>query len=231
MSTLLYQTSTLQDGNLSFMHGVEKDVLRNRLRFLSTHAVDYKDCVVMEVEHADRITHVSTKDKGSIHTSEAFITNEKELVLFLLTGDCFPICYFDPMQEVVGLAHLGWRPTTLQLAQQVVVELQRVYGSKPENIQVYIGPGIHKESYLFRDPVQRRFEGWSTYLTELPDGKTQIDLLGHIRAQLTDSGVLAQNITIHESDTASSKDYFSYYRSKITGEQDGRFVTIVGLRG
>lgn len=227
---LLYETSTIGDRNLSLKWGEREEVLVHRDAFLSKFGSAKEECVSMEVEHADRITEVHAADRGKVIQTEAFITQEKGVILFLLTADCFPVAFYDPEKQVVALAHLGWKPTNMRLAAKVVEELKRVYGSQAHDIHVAVGPGIHKESYVFENPEQKELAGWADFLTELPDGRTQIDLVGHIQNQLTESGVPLENIAIRPVDTATSGDYFSHYRAVRTGEPEGRFATVLGLR-
>lgn len=229
MTSLLFQTSSKADGNMSFMYGNVNEVRENRKRFLNRFGNNIEDCVVMEAEHKDGITHVGTTDKNTVIKTEAFITNEKGVILFLLTGDCFPVCFYDPVQQVVALAHLGWKPTDKYLAKKVVQEFVRKYDSNVLDIQVYLGPGIHKESYVFTNPVQKHSKGWSEFITELPNGDCHIDLIGHITRQLYDESIPPDNISISPVDTCSSSEYWSYYRANKTGEPDGRFVSIVAL--
>lgn len=229
MPQLLLETSSKKDGNLSFIWGDHDEVLANRTAFLKKFDVTPDGCIVMEVEHGDKISHVDSSNIGETIKTEALITKDTGVILFLLTADCFPVAFHDPEKQVVALAHLGWKPTDKGLAAKIVKEMEEVYGSHPKDIQVFIGPGIHKESYAFESPLQKQLPGWSEFLTDLPNGETQIDLIGHIQKQLLDSGVLQENIQTSAVDTATD-DYFSHYRSVRTGEPEGRFTTIIGIR-
>mgnify|MGYP001574386810 CR=1 FL=1 len=104
------------------------------------------------------------------------------------------------------------------------------YGSKPSDIIVYVGPGIHKESYKFENPIQKNLPGWEPFLEDLPDGQTAIDIVGYNTAQLTDSGVLQGNIEACPIDTALDVNMFSHYRAVRTGEQEGRFGTVAMMK-
>lgn len=229
MHKLLLKTSTRIDGNLSSKWGDPDEVLENRTAFLKKCDASPENCVALEVEHGDTIIHVNTSNRGETIKAEALISQDKDLILFLLTADCFPVAYHDPKREVVALAHLGWKPTDKFLAAKVIMQMQDRYESSPKDIQIYIGPGIHKESYQFEKPLQARLPEWSAFLTDVPNGQTQIDLIGHIKNQLTGVGVLGANIQVSEVDTATSPDYFSHYRSVRTGDPEGRFVTIIGM--
>ena len=227
-------TSTKADGNLSFKWGPEGEVLDNRGKFLEKLNIKPEDCIVMEVEHKDEIIVIDASNKNRTGketvVAEALITTEENLPLFLLTADCLPISFFDPEKQVIALAHLGWKPTNELLTQKVVKKMQREFGSNPENILAYIGPGIHKESYIFLDPIQKTLTAWQPFLVDLPSGETQIDLPGYNKAQLLEVALREENIIIDPVDTATSLNYFSHYRSVRTGEVEGRFATLICLK-
>jgi YfiH family protein len=229
MPQLLLETSTIHDGNLAFKWGPREEVLANRTAFLKKFGTTPADCVYIETEHEDVVTHVGKADIGKTIKTEAFITKDKNVVLFLLTADCLPVVFYDPQQEVLGIAHLGWKPADKRLAAKVITEMEETYGSSAKDVIVSIGPGIHKESYVFENPPHRNLSGWSEFLTISESNETHIDLVGHVQDQLLDCGVLPENIRITPIDTATSEEYFSHYRAVRSGEQEGRFATIAAL--
>lgn len=234
LDDVILATSKVSDGNMSFLWGPEDLVTKNRQNFLAKHNLKPEDCVVMSLEHGDKVMVVDDSHKPkTAHdtvTAEAVITKEPDLALFLLTGDCLPIVLYDPVQKVIALAHLGWKPTNLRLIIKVIKQLQDQFGSQPENLLVFVGPGVKKESYVFKDPIQKTLPGWAPFLTDLPSGETQIDSVGYNKAQMLEAGLVAENITIDPTDTITSPDYFSHYRSVRTGEPESRFATVVVLR-
>lgn len=229
MSKLIHAESTKVDGNLSLRHEGEEIVLPKRELFLSKYGVSSKDCVFIQTEHNDKITHVDGSNKSQSISTEALITKDKGVILFLLTGDCFPVSFYDPVEKVIGLAHLGWKPTDKKLVVKVIEEMKEVYGSQAANVSVFIGPGIQNDSYKFVEPIQKKLPEWADFLRDIDTGETVIDLVGYIQAQAIGSGVLLENINTSSVDTATSDDYFSHYRSVRTGEPEARFATILGL--
>lgn len=223
---LLYVVSTKKDGNLSQKWENTEDVIQAQERFLQKHGLRHEDVVIIDTEHGERITHVTAKDKGTAIETEALITSEPNIGLFLLTADCFPLAYHDPVRGVIAIAHLGWRPVGLQLARKVIEEMMRVYGSNPKDVIVFIGPGIQKESYML-DTLEQGDPAWKPFIALLPDGRYQVDLRGYITKQLLDAGVLETNLRIDPTDTATSDHYFSHYRSVRTNEPEGRFASVI----
>lgn len=236
-SPITYAVSNKLDGNMSFKWGAQKEVIENREKFLRKNHSSLNDCVIMQLQHEDSILIADENMRGKgAHVpsesvvAEAVITEQKGLVLFLLTADCLPIAYYDPKKKVVALAHLGWKPTEKKLAARVVAKMVAEFGTDPHDLIVLVGPSIHKDSYVVMNPRQKESVDWRAFLEDTPSGETKIDLVAFNRDQLLHAGVLAKNITVDARDTAQSNEFYSHYRSTRTGEPEGRFATIIGLK-
>ncbi len=214
------------------------ELIKSRSHFLAKHGLELKNCILPSLTHEDQIVIVYEEDKGKGMSdpdtrieAEALITNTPNLGLCIITADCFPVIYYDPEEKVIALAHLGWKPAGKGLAAQVVKKMQSEFNSKPNNLKVYIGPGIHTNSYRYDKPLQQNFPEWKPYLKPIPNtNELSIDLLGFIVNQLKEVGVDESNLEISTIDTATNLNFYSHYRSKKTGEAEGRFITVVALK-
>lgn len=213
---------------MSYVLGEHGQVERNRAEFFEKLNILKESVAVMEVEHGEQIVVLDRYQPQVV--AEACMTNKKNLYLFLLTADCLPVAFFDPRNQVIALAHVGWKPTNAHLVSKVIFKMQEMFNSKPEDMLVSIGPSIHKESYAVVNPLQKTSPEWKPFLLDTSSGETLIDLIGFNRLQLKEAGVLEQNINISEIDTAVSRNQFSHHRSVQTGEIEGRFATVFGLR-
>jgi YfiH family protein len=221
---------------MSYRWGEREAVAKNRERFLATHDRNEADCVEMEVEHGDRISVVNHAHTLSAHgdtiTAEACITNDPAVTLFLLTADCLPVTLYDPTNQVIALAHLGWKPTGLALLPKVVQHMSKTFGTNPAEMHTWIGPSISRDSYVQEEVLQKDEPAWQPYVTPAAAGGWHIDLQQFNTDQLCAAGVPAAHITPAPTDTATDPNYFSHYRtvrSVRTGEPEGRLATIVNL--
>ena len=237
-SELIYAASAVTDGNLSFTFGEKNEVLKRRERFLSRLDIKPKQCIGIKLCHSDKVEIVSKNQTGACilspencSTVDAMITNERGLFLFLLTADCLPIAYYDPQRRIVALAHLSWMNTDKNLAGKVIETMKSHFGTDSTDILVSVGPYIHKDSYKHNRIKQKESPSWQPFLEQLPDGQFLIDMLAYNKQNMLRAGILAENIKASEIDTYVSLDYFSHYRSKQTGEPEGRFATVIGMRG
>ena len=244
---LIHGFSERQDGNMSFHWGSKEEVVKNRKDFLKTLGIKVSDCVMMEISHQTEVVLVDTKfrDRGMDEIgndldesdngvrADALVTSSRNAFLFLLTGDCLPVIFYDEKKKFVALVHLSRINTQKLFVQKIVGELEK-RGSRPEDILVGFGPGILKDSYIFsEDEIKTRIsdkEKWRNFLIRLPDGRIAVDFLGWNIRQLQDVGIPEKNIETSGIDTGSNKKFFSHYRSRKTGEKEGRMATVVGMK-
>lgn len=228
--------STVTDGNLSYRWGEAGQVLANRQVFLTKNNVHFDRCVSMRTRDASEIQVVDSSFAGrgmaeieSAVEVDALITQEPDLPLFLLTADCIPAIVLDAERGVLALAHLSSKCTGGKLVQKVVQAMQERFSCRPENLEVALGPGIHKESFRFNDPIQKRLPGWEPFIKDLENSETAVDLYGYNRFQLEEMGVRPEKIWESPVDTAQDARLFSHYRAVRNGEVEGRFATVVEL--
>lgn len=234
--SLSIAVSEVADGNMDFRFSEQHVVAHHRSAFLAKCGIDVRSCVAMSVLHTDEIHIVDVSDVGngmldieSALTVDALITREKNRGLFLLTADCMPCVLFDPVHDVLALIHLGWRGVALRLTEKVLKRMSELYGTHAGDVLVWVGPHIAKDSYVVALPEQQRDPMWDGYIVPTEGGST-VDIYGCLKAQLIASAVQASSVHTSGIDTATSENFFSYYRMKRTGEQEGRFATVVSMR-
>lgn len=239
---IVHGFSEKSEGNMSFKwEKNKKEVIEHRKKFLNQLDIPLSSCVTMGLNHGLKIALVGKADWGrgisgeNYIEADALVTNEPNVFLFLLTADCLPLILYDPVKKVVALAHISYINTSDRFSTKVVEYLVAECGSEPNDIIAGIGPAIHKESYIFPSETIRQKEGqaseWEKYLTDFPDGKTSVDIIGFNFEQLLEASVLEKNIEVSEIDTASNSNFFSHYRAKrITGEPEGRMAIVMGMR-
>jgi copper oxidase (laccase) domain-containing protein len=233
---IICETSTVVDGSMSFLSGNQSEVVRNRNSFLRKCGVTQQRSVSILCDHGETIKDVTGSDAQEVTSgaegvkAEAVVTQTKNLPLFLLTADCQPMSFFDPVTQTIALAHVSRVTLGKQLPQKVVSHLVEHFGVKPEVLQVYIGPHIHKESYRFSLPLLHKDPNLSAHIYER-DGYAHIDLTGGSIEALTASGVKENNISISDIDTTTSENHFSYFKLKHENKDTtSRIATVLMLR-
>ncbi|MGZ4044416.1 MAG: peptidoglycan editing factor PgeF [Bacteroidia bacterium] len=145
---------------------------------------------------------------------DALVTDKKNLVLAISIADCYPILFHDPVNNVIGAAHAGWRGTANKIAETTLNEMLKL-GAKAENIQVAIGQGICQENFEVGNEVTEEFEkkGFPTSCWK----NNHIDLIACNLDVLKKNNIPEKNIWAMNRCTFE-KDFFSYRRDKgLTG--------------
>lgn len=192
--------------------------------------------VLADQTHSDHIHIVREpttrgwhSQKDAIADCDALITDQKGVMLGILTADCVPVLLYDPTHEVVAAIHAGWRGTEAQIVQKCVAKMVEVFGTKPEDIVAGIAPAIGACCYEVGQEVAAYFAKTPEVLTLQEDGRYRLDLPQANRGQLLDMGLKESHIEMSNLCTACHTEAFFSYRK----EQGctGRFMTLIGMIG
>lgn len=188
----------------------------NRELFESVGLVDAMPVWPKQVHKDDIVVvHEKREEPLRIPETDGVVTDVPGVLLTTVHADCLPVFFYDPEHEAIGVVHAGWRGTNLGIAPKCVRVMEEEYGTKPEDVQVFIGPGICKECFEVGPEVRDTFaENWP-FIDEyaVPKGeKYYIDLKGVNKRELTDMGVLPENIEVTEHCTYHEPELFVSYR-------------------
>ena len=224
--------------NLSFTRGDEESaVLENFRRIAKVLGAEPSQIVCSDQTHTTNVRVVTRADMGKGVTRprdytdvDGLITNEKGIVLATFYADCVPLYFVDPVKEVIGLSHSGWKGTVGGIGRETVSRMQQEYGCRPEDIYAAIGPSICSACYEVSRDVSEAFEKAFTeneflntnhayeeiisYRDEAQkaEGKCQLDL--HLANQwiLKSAGILPEHISVTDVCTAHNPEYLFSHR-------------------
>ncbi len=146
--------------------------------------------VVAEQVHGNKVACVDENHRGcgakdhssSILGVDGLITDKKDITLVVLSADCVPILFFDPVSNVIATAHSGWKGTLQHISAVVISTMAEKYHSNPRDIHVHLGPSIRKCCYEVNEAVafpmmeqfgsrvlMKRFYAKDRYLLSLQD--------------------------------------------------------------
>jgi len=209
-------------------------VLGNRKKLLSLLNTDNNlNFIIANQTHSDHIEIISkVETKGwkgvedAVSDCDALITNQKGVMLAILTADCVPVLLYDKEKEIVAAIHAGWKGTKAGIAAKTVEKMISVYDSDPENIIAGIAPSIGHCCYEVGQDVAEHFFATPEGFTQKGE-KFMLDLPLINKQQLLDMGLKDENIEMSHICTACEVDRFFSYRK----EQgcSGRFMSMIGL--
>jgi hypothetical protein len=233
------ETSTKEDGNMSYSYGKKTQVKYNRKRFWEEKGFEYNNSYLIrtDFENLNNVSVVNSKPKKFtvVHNTDALITNNKEVVLALLRADCLPIIAFDPNTKVLALIHAGFRWQDAGIIDKTFKTMQKKFNSKPRDFLVYFSDCISPKHYKWDSNIleQTHKNSWirkTLIKTDDPQRSYSIDLRKAAILNLKDIGVLEESIEDSEIDCFSNTDYFSHVRSVYSNEKDGRHITLVQMK-
>jgi polyphenol oxidase len=211
-----FTVKTTPDDNRHFSFGVTDDwtaVRDNRRRACTLLDTDISHLIVPAQSHGANVGVVGRQQAGrgafspetAIPDCDALITTTPGIVLGITVADCLPIYLYDPVGNVIGLAHSGWRGTAGSIAVNTLAHMMTWGGTQPHNVLAAIGPGISASGYEVDAAVYDAFGAngvrFAGTFTPSRTGHWFLDLAYSVRRQLEACGVPSGNIDICELHT------------------------------
>jgi copper oxidase (laccase) domain-containing protein len=105
------------------------------------------DAVQAEQPHGNRAQAVFTPMGIRVPDIDAMATSVPRLPLVVRVADCGPVYFYDPVQQVIALAHSGRKGTEGNIVGATIDCMQETYDTHPENLIVQLGPCIRPPHY------------------------------------------------------------------------------------
>ncbi|MEP3052247.1 MAG: polyphenol oxidase family protein [Erythrobacter sp.] len=172
---------------------------------------------------------------------DALVTNNRDLVIGIVTADCAPVLLADQVAGVVCGAHAGWRgavgstdtddnggPGILENA----VEAMEQLGAERNRIVAAIGPCIAQQNYEVDAPFLANFDDADQgHFTEAGIRENvhrwHFDLPGYAAARLASAGV--GYVEVLDFDTYAHSDRYYSFRHATRRKQPnfGRQISVI----
>lgn len=238
---LVHGISSRSYGEMKFGKSTsDKEVVKNRQLFLRDLSISLEDIVVGKQIHSSKIVICGQSEKGrggrepeglpavsAIAGVDGLITTEPNVYLTVLTADCFPVLFYDPVSQIAGIAHAGWRGIIDQIIPKMLDKFKSL-GSEPENLIVGIGPGICQKHFVVKYDVLKYFLPLYSLATLVRNKDGYVDLKKAVLLDLKKAGVHKHNIEIAPYCTVCDNGVFPSFR------KDGRNVlqimSVIGIK-
>lgn len=162
--------------------------------------------------------------------ADAMVTALSDVALSILTADCQPVLFADPVAGVIGAAHAGWKGA-LSGVLEATVEAMLALGAHAADIRAVIGPAISQRAYEvgpeFFETMMAADDGAGRFFAQGVGDRMQFDLPGFGLYRLRQAGVGQAEWTRHCT-YADPARFFSYRRSVHAKEADyGRLIAVI----
>lgn len=208
----------------------------NRKQFFQKMGVSESLFVMPEQVHGTKVMIVSQHDevKGAdalVHgrSLKGVALKGSPFILGVRVADCIPLLFVDPVTNVIGIAHAGWRGTLGGIARNVVRSMVAL-GARQGDILVALGPHIGMCCYNVAPDragqFARMFASDPRIVSPTERG-LHLDLgYANVR-QLRDAGIPADHIDAAITCTSCQVDTFYSYR-KDTSATFGEMLGVIG---
>ena len=163
--------------------------------------------------------------KRELEGVDALVTSLKGVCLGISTADCIPVLCYDTRRKVIAAIHAGWRGTVKRIVEKTLDKMAALYGTKGEDVQAYIGPGISLDAFEVGDEVYEAFEaaGFDMPCIARRDEKWHLDLWEANRMQLLSKGVKKENVEV--AGTCTYQNYTDFFSARRLGTRSGRILS------
>ena len=180
--------------------------------------------------HGSEVVRLSLPLPQERPCADGMITQQKGLLLGVITADCVPVLLVEPHRGVIAALHAGWRGTLKGIVPRAMERLVEEYGVDPSFLFAALGPAIGPCCYeVGRDIGEDMLERWGEAYAVAwrPAGeKGFLDLRLVNTILLEQAGVPRVHIQHVGPCTACHTDRFASYRREGVGA--GRQLSVIG---
>ena len=191
---------------------------------LSTAWPDESALATVKQIHSDQVLVV--RQPGQFGPGDALISQQPGLSVAIRTADCLPIVIVDRRTRAVAAVHAGWRGAVAEIVPKAVTARVGEFGSRPENLEIAIGPGIGVCCFEVGPEVAVQFQQFFPERRDL-NGRAKVDLAETITRQLRRNGVALSQISTLGLCTYCNPELFESYRRD--REKAGRMLASAGI--
>ena len=184
-----------------------------------------KNLIIPDQYHSSKC--LVAKANNPYPKCDALVTSDNSLILGITTADCLPIIFYDPENQVIGIAHAGWKGLVKGVIQNTVKKMISL-GAQKKSIKSIIGPCIRVKSYEvnkeFVNKLITQYQRFAIRRTQ----KIYFDLPKLAKYILSESNISS----VHDikKNTFLDKNYFSFRESKKKKQKDyGRNINLISI--
>ena len=150
-SSGIYKSLNCGPGSLD-----NKKNVNENLKIVSRKIGCKKDSLILLNQiHSNKVFFIKKKRKEKL-VGDGVITARKKFALGILSADCAPVLFYDPKNQLIGAAHVGWKGAYKKIVKKMTKYFVKK-GSYAKDLNVVIGPSISKSSYEVRSDFKKKF--------------------------------------------------------------------------
>lgn len=205
---------------------------------------EYDNVVKTTQTHTDKVEKVTEKinktgpdiNVDKYQDVDGLITDKKNLILSTTNADCILLMFYDPIKNVIGNSHSGWKGTLQRISVKTVKKMIEEYGCDPKDLICVMSPSIRKDHFEVSKDVKDSFEkefkdieNINELIVETTPGKKwNIDTIEINRQILKILGLKEENIVDSGICSVCNKEIIHSYRAE--GQKYGLTTAVIKLK-
>lgn len=225
--------STEKEFTLSLSSSPDKALIQENRRLLAK-AMDVEPSALYfpsQVHKTKIVTVTANLSRDELLETDALITNKAGVCIAVMSADCVPIILYDKANNAVGAVHSGWRGTVAKILEKTLREMEKVFGTRGEDIYAGIGPSVSQECYEVGEEVihevKKSFGDRNELMITVSEKKVKLDLWKANTLQLLEFGVDPTRIEVADLCTVKHNHHFFSARKG----DSGRFAAGIMVKG
>lgn len=190
--------------NLGGTDDLPEHITENRRLALNDLGIDFGQVSYLNQIHSNNVCLA----QAGKQTGDALVTNQKNMAIAVGAADCYPILFYDEINQVIGAAHCGWKGTLAGIVKNTINEMTTL-GANKNTIHMAIGQGISMANYEVSEDVILQFKN-AEFSYHCWQGR-QLNLLECNKHIALESGIKEAHIWSMNRCT-TEPDFFSYRR-------------------
>jgi polyphenol oxidase len=158
------------------------------------------------------------------------VTNQRNVGVGMVTADCLPVVFYDPVHHASAIVHVGWKGAVYGIVSSVIEKMRECFNTNPEELTVYFGPSAKVCCYSVGSDFSKNLEhlSFNNDILIQKEDSLYFDLPKLVLLQLVEFGISRKDVKIdYNSCTICDLRFHSYRRSN---QGVGRQATIVILK-
>ena len=218
---------------------IHQQVVDNRHFMAQEIGIQLHNWIGSQQTHGSHILKVTLNEAGlgcefyeeAIKDTDGLYTAQSGILLTQFFADCVPVFFRHKNSKMIGIAHAGWKGTTLGISSEMIRIWEEQEGIHPSEVEVVIGPCICKNCYQVDEKVIQAIEMLlgdeaSFAYTKIDSNQFNFDLKKANELALLKNGVLFENIySTNFCTNCDEQQFFSYRREQ---GKAGRMMGYIG---
>ena len=222
-------------GKLNFTKLWEKSSLEKRilLKHLSIKKTfNFNNLHFLNQVHSSNVIEIKNLDFKEKVSADAMVTKTPGVVLCILTAECAPILFYEKKNNVIAIAHVGWKGAIDGIIKKTIDKMIKV-GAEKRKIIAVVGPCISKKNYSVKNDFFKIFTNKSSknkvFFKKLKENNYLFDFPFFIKTLLHEENI--KNINFLNICTFEEKEKFYSYRKHTIDKKNinGRFLSYIRL--